>query len=702
MNSEPNPGADGEEPEPSLFDPTLEVTGGGQEMPVTVPVTEAPEIPDVTVTGILGKGGQGVVFRGYQDFLDRDVAVKVLHRSVDRDLARFRQEATLLARLQHPNVVACYQAGVTDENQCYMVLEYVEGQDLYQYVKARGPLAEDAALALVADVASGLQHGYEASARMIHRDVKPQNVLLQISKDGTGPSMKGKIVDLGLARCLEESMELTRAGAVMGTPSTMAPEQYDCPDEVDHRTDIYGLGCVLFFAMTGDPAFKGKTFTAIYRMKTAKKAAQPHKDLDISDGTRTLLDTMLAREQDKRPATYDELLELIRRVRADLRQAGLAEKRRSKVLPMAAAVAVLGVAGIGAMQLFGGGGDDPGGGASAESSGSGAPTSSDARAGTAATVPPTVVSSSEGGAASNTSVEEAPDDGGEAAAPVVAVPLVATALSSALPAGAELALFQGAEPFADWWRTDAGPGESADPFLWKPRASTALGDTPERMTFASGAPSSAFEDDHPLTVTRSALREKDTPQPFFVDGVSAISHALPDGEWGLRGRMALRHIGGEDHLVGGWGLRRRDGSVLELAMAVHFPEGSMAGEGAKRRGVIRAAWMTADGQPLHTSERSAEVLESPSSGKLVGNEATARLSQIFLAGSDPAHDGDIFVVDFEMRVTEDGYRLVLGENMTGLEDLAPPGDFPTNGFCELVTYGRSGFLSLRNWSLFGL
>ncbi len=223
-------------------------------MPKVDPVIDASTIPDVQVSGVLGKGGQGIVFRGHQEFLDRDVAVKVLHKSVDRDLARFRQEARLLARLQHPNIVACYQAGVTDDGHCYMVFEYIQG------------------------------------------------------------------VDLGLARCLEESMELTRAGAVMGTPSTMAPEQFDNPDDVDHRTDIYGLGCVLFYALTGDPAFMGKTFTAIYHEKTAKGGVRPHKDLDISPGTRRLLDTMIARDQGDRSATYGDLLDQIREARAEMKR----------------------------------------------------------------------------------------------------------------------------------------------------------------------------------------------------------------------------------------------------------------------------------------------------------------------------------------------------------------------------------------------
>ena len=182
---------------------------------------DAPVIEGVTISYCIGTGGQGSVYRGHQNFLQRSVAVKVLHPQVSQDLGRFRREAQYLAKLQHPNIVAIYQAGVTERNRCFMVLELVDGMDLSDYVKDYGPLKEADALSVILDAARGLQYGYEQVQRFIHRDVKPQNILLETG--GGGGTPRAKLVDLGLARCLDESFELTVAGQVMGTPISMAP-----------------------------------------------------------------------------------------------------------------------------------------------------------------------------------------------------------------------------------------------------------------------------------------------------------------------------------------------------------------------------------------------------------------------------------------------------------------------------------------------
>ena len=236
-----------------------------QPVPKQTPGAYTPHIPDVTILSTVGTGGQGVVFRGHQEYLDRAVAVKVLHRHIDPSFSkRFQREAKLLAGLQHPNIISCHQAGVTDDDHCYMVMEFIDGPDLHDFVESSGRLGVMDALSIVRDVALGLEHGLESS--IIHRDVKPQNVLLQRQSSTTGEKQpvpkrfRAKLADLGLARCTTDRgdvPQLTTQGAVMGTPTTMAPEQFDAPDDVDHRADIYGLGCVLYYALTGKPAFEG-------------------------------------------------------------------------------------------------------------------------------------------------------------------------------------------------------------------------------------------------------------------------------------------------------------------------------------------------------------------------------------------------------------------------------------------------------------
>src|SRR5262249_31781151 len=153
---------------------------------------------------------------------------------------------------------ACHTAGTTPSGQSYLVMELVDGPNLLSWIAEHGALAAPAALRLTRQLASAL--GHAADLGVIHRDVKPQNVLLETptstSLDLGFPSVP-KLVDLGLARMAHETgnQGLTSPGAVMGTLATMAPEQFDTPDAVDFRADIYGLGCVLYHMLTGEPAF---------------------------------------------------------------------------------------------------------------------------------------------------------------------------------------------------------------------------------------------------------------------------------------------------------------------------------------------------------------------------------------------------------------------------------------------------------------
>lgn len=270
--------------------------------------TDAPAIPDVTLTGVLGQGGQGAVYKGHQDYLDRDVAVKVLGTGGDEFEQRFRREAKILAGLSHPSIVACHHAGVTPDGCCYMVMELIEGPDLSVWVKEQGPVAPIDALAVVRDIARALEHGYEAS--IIHRDVKPQNVLLQPTGEGRFP-FRAKLADLGLARATSEESDmptLTAQGAVMGTPSTMAPEQFDDPDSVDFRADIYGLGCVLYCALVGTLPFSGRTFAQVFKQKATGPLPDPSKErAEVTRRVARLVGKMLARERQDRHASYSEL-----------------------------------------------------------------------------------------------------------------------------------------------------------------------------------------------------------------------------------------------------------------------------------------------------------------------------------------------------------------------------------------------------------
>jgi serine/threonine protein kinase len=278
---------------------------------------DLPNIPEHEIHAVIGRGGMGTVYQGLQPFLDRPVAIKVLtlqNTSSRGDIVeRFRREAKILAGLNHPNIVACYQAGITGEQQLYIAMELINGPTLDEFIADKGPLGELEAVEVIHQVGQALR--YACDREVIHRDVKAQNILLQRAEANTHETTFGfvpKLVDLGLARYQyqnTEDMQLTMQGELMGTPSVMAPEQFDNPDDVDHRTDIYSLGCVLFFILTGSPPYGQRSITEIIRAKLMEATPDPSKvKPELSDLIVSLCKSMLARKPEERPQDYRELI----------------------------------------------------------------------------------------------------------------------------------------------------------------------------------------------------------------------------------------------------------------------------------------------------------------------------------------------------------------------------------------------------------
>ncbi|MFO0841756.1 MAG: serine/threonine-protein kinase [Gemmataceae bacterium] len=201
-------------------------------------------LPGYEVLGELGRGGMGVVYRARQTSLGREVAVKMILDAThagEEEMGRFRREAEALARAQHPNIVQVFDiAG--HGGRPFISLEYCAGGSLEKKLGGT-PLRPREAAALVATLAGAMQAAHQAG--VVHRDLKPANVLLAL--DGTP-----KISDFGLAKKLGEA-GLTQSGALMGTPSYMAPEQAEGKKEVGPATDIYALGAVLYECLTGRP-----------------------------------------------------------------------------------------------------------------------------------------------------------------------------------------------------------------------------------------------------------------------------------------------------------------------------------------------------------------------------------------------------------------------------------------------------------------
>ena len=213
----------------------------------------------------LGEGGMGVVLKAQHRRMKRTVAIKVLSASAMKQagsVERFHREVEAAAKLSHPNIVTAHDA---DEHQGmhYLVTEYVEGKDLAAIIQEKGPLGVQEAVECVLQAARGLQYAH--SKGIVHRDIKPGNLLLD--KEGTV-----KILDMGLARITgtEAAMggaeRLTTTGQIMGTCDYMAPEQSLDTHQADARADIYSLGCTLYRLLTGNPPYRGETFAKLFLM----------------------------------------------------------------------------------------------------------------------------------------------------------------------------------------------------------------------------------------------------------------------------------------------------------------------------------------------------------------------------------------------------------------------------------------------------
>jgi len=207
----------------------------------------------------IGKGGMGAVYKAEQPAMGRFVAVKILHRNLASrpDLvSRFRREARAMSRLTHPNTVRVFLYGQLDSGALYIVMEYLEGHNLHQITKRRGPMALDRAAKILIQICGALEEAHQTG--IIHRDLKPENILL--TEQG-GMADFAKVLDFGLAKMhdidLSSSSPLTQEGMVFGTPEFMSPEQAR-GKTLDGRSDLYALGTILYEMLTGKLPFDAR------------------------------------------------------------------------------------------------------------------------------------------------------------------------------------------------------------------------------------------------------------------------------------------------------------------------------------------------------------------------------------------------------------------------------------------------------------
>jgi eukaryotic-like serine/threonine-protein kinase len=203
------------------------------------------------VTDWIAQGGMGQVFKAIHEMMGREVAIKVLplSKSTPEAIAKFSREIRTQAQLDHAALVRAYDAG-HDGNVYYLVTEYVPGTDLRRLVRNEGKLTVQQAAHIISQAAMGLEHAHERG--LIHRDVKPGNILVT-------PKGMAKVSDLGLSGWLDEGPNDPRAGKVVGTPDYLSPEQIKNPSKITPASDIYSLGCTLYYAVTGKVPFPGGT-----------------------------------------------------------------------------------------------------------------------------------------------------------------------------------------------------------------------------------------------------------------------------------------------------------------------------------------------------------------------------------------------------------------------------------------------------------
>lgn len=256
------------------------------------------------VLEVFGRGGFGIVFRAFDDVLQRVVAVKVLSPSMAATSParkRFLREARSAAIIQHENVVRIFETG--EQPLPYLVMEFVPGETLQERLDRTGPLEVPEALRIARRVAEGLAAAHERG--LIHRDIKPSNILIE-----GGPQPHVKITDFGLARAADDA-SLTRSGVVAGTPMYMAPEQAK-GESLDHRADLFSLGSVMYAMLTGRPPFRAESTLAVLK-RVADDTPRPIREVipEVPEWLCRIVEKLHAKNPAERFQTAREVADLL-------------------------------------------------------------------------------------------------------------------------------------------------------------------------------------------------------------------------------------------------------------------------------------------------------------------------------------------------------------------------------------------------------
>jgi serine/threonine protein kinase len=263
----------------------------------------------------IGEGGMGVVYRASHAMLRRPTAVKLLlpERANEQQLARFEREVRLSARLTHPNTITVFDYGRTPDGVFYYAMELLEGATLEAIVEYEGPQPSERVAHVLEQVAGALSEAHGIG--LIHRDIKPANIIL--CERGGVPDV-AKVVDFGLVKQIQkdepaESPFTTGEHSITGTPLYMPPEAVTQPEQTDGRSDLYALGAVGYYLLTGEPVFAGKTVVEIFSQHLHKQPVAPAERLGraVSQPLAALIMRCLEKDPGKRPQSAAEVVEAL-------------------------------------------------------------------------------------------------------------------------------------------------------------------------------------------------------------------------------------------------------------------------------------------------------------------------------------------------------------------------------------------------------
>ena len=289
-------------------------------------------IEDHMIQEMIGQGAMGQVFLASHLLMNREVAIKTISPKVRQDddsVEQFIQELQMGARLTHPNIVTVYNAGYV-EGVYYISMQFIDGFDMNERVEKSGPLTETEALSVVSKVADSMSYAWN-EFNMIHRDIKPENIRVSSRGDVM-------IMDFGLAKMRQDD-DAKDAGLVIGTPDFMSPEQAQGHTDIDFRADIYSLGVVLIYLLTGKRPFVADNpfdVVAMHINRPMPKIKMLNPDISLSEPTQKMIAKMVIKDRGERYTSWEEVAETVDRIlagpqdRSRTKSSSASSKRRTR------------------------------------------------------------------------------------------------------------------------------------------------------------------------------------------------------------------------------------------------------------------------------------------------------------------------------------------------------------------------------------